>query len=790
MIVATFTGNELVLHIQTTSWQYDTGQVLSISGIDGLNAQTEVHFERKLHGDAVVKKGAYDSESGTLTVDIPNVFFEHADGAPGRVWIYPRTDEETGQTVREINIPIAGRERPDDYISQADLRREDVVTSAVGNYLNDHEEIVDEAVADYMDAKQKPFVDTESLFDGAVTPSKLSLELAQTVAGKANLADVYTKEQTDALLRDRAPSVKDYGAKGDGVTDDTDAIYKAIVRNDVVYFPPGTYRTAGIIITNPVLNEGGSAANAKTLFGAGRKSVIKPITVTGVFCRNCGCVYRGTTLPETCNAADGCGKPNTYFTAFEKISDENGNSVLKIGRSSDGKTDVVDECTVSDLTIDARERAAGTDGSGNPVTERRFGRGLYLYGTNRTTVHNVAVYLAGSNGFEIADGARDCHFTNIKVKNCKNIGVKYYGFGNSFANVETSQNEGDGVNITTGGCQFANVKAWANRKAGLRINGAKHCMIANVNSQQNRGSGLVIEGDAAYNVVTGFESVGNNFTLKNTSTPWEPNLTFEGGSGLVVGGHDNNVQGSDVRARWDINWKAVEKSALYIPEGSHDNRVDLVCAEGDKPLSEIYAEQDFADIGFDQSVLYAKHNSLNRVHISSSTEFEIAEFSGELMSLRYVMQHEYDETHYTKADIYSTPLEFASGYIKTTNVTKVDIDNPVESSDFRYSVTRVKPGERFRIDVKGATVARAWAFLKADKTVIYPQADEGATVKGVIEAPENSAYLVVNDKKMTGVCYRVKECVLTIDENSDDTTFPSAKAVYDAIQAALGGVTS
>lgn len=40
-------------------------------------------------------------------------------------------------------------------------------------------------------------------------------------------------------------SVKDFGAKGDGVADDTEAIKKAVMsaeENGIIYFPPGKYR--------------------------------------------------------------------------------------------------------------------------------------------------------------------------------------------------------------------------------------------------------------------------------------------------------------------------------------------------------------------------------------------------------------------------------------------------------------------------------------------------------------------------------------------------------------------
>jgi hypothetical protein len=60
-------------------------------------------------------------------------------------------------------------------------------------------------------------------------------------------------------------SVRDFGAIGDGVVDDTLAIQKALNAHDNVYVPPGTYRT-----TAPI-----TIALGKTLHGASNSSIIQ-----------------------------------------------------------------------------------------------------------------------------------------------------------------------------------------------------------------------------------------------------------------------------------------------------------------------------------------------------------------------------------------------------------------------------------------------------------------------------------------------------------------------------------
>lgn len=123
MIYADFTGiaEDKVLTVSEKLWQYDTGRKLCVSGISDMDETTEVHFARPLSERAIVRMGTYDSEHGTLTVDIPDLFLEYADGTPGKVWVHIRQTDTSAYTVREINIIINPRKRPDDYISPMEV---------------------------------------------------------------------------------------------------------------------------------------------------------------------------------------------------------------------------------------------------------------------------------------------------------------------------------------------------------------------------------------------------------------------------------------------------------------------------------------------------------------------------------------------------------------------------------------------------------------------------------------------------------------------------------------------
>ncbi len=100
-------------------------------------------------------------------------------------------------------------------------------------------------------------------FDGDGNPVAVSLEGSMALPNFTALGTGAATRTSGDKFSD-AVSVKDFGAAGNGLHDDTLAIQKALAAHDAVYIPPGTYLVSGTI----------TLGERQRLYGAGQVSTL------------------------------------------------------------------------------------------------------------------------------------------------------------------------------------------------------------------------------------------------------------------------------------------------------------------------------------------------------------------------------------------------------------------------------------------------------------------------------------------------------------------------------------
>lgn len=177
-------------------------------------------------------------------------------------------------------------------------------------------------------------------------------------------------------------SVKDFGAKGDGVADDTDAIQAALDTGDSVYFPAGTYVVSSTLSTTTTGSRG------QQLIGAGRdNTIISGNHTTGAVIRLKG-VYQGISDLSIRSIDARSSATNTSGYGLHIEPDDNPSDAATL-------TGYLYNMEISNIVI-----------SGQPST------GLYVAGgvTNGSTFDRLRIFSNRGHGFHSEDGTQ--HRTN------------------------------------------------------------------------------------------------------------------------------------------------------------------------------------------------------------------------------------------------------------------------------------------------------------------------------------------------------------------------------------------
>ena len=388
-------------------------------------------------------------------------------------------------------------------------------------------------------------------------------------------------------------SVKDFGAVGDGVVDDTAAIqaainYCATVTRGEVFIPQGFYRVSSLSITSGSIS----------IRGAGKSvAVLQPTSATANFITVSGSAFdftlrdlriRSTVTSPTAGAAIYCtdGVGATYLSnlriekCFRGVETYNPASTFVSGFLRIADTDIA-ECSNS---------------------------GIYINGISQFFSSNVTIYGAGTNGlivyaggaFHIANTTAtgvdvgfnfypgsgqviyDVFATNCEADTCGVNGWSFNGSVGTISTIKIGQSRaGYCTNfgfITAGnGIQDISVTGFTAQKngdTGILISGGNRielssCAVSNNSSLGSGKYGVKISGGQDITVIGGSSGV-----FKTESSTQDYSIVVDAAfSGTLL------INGFNARAGWTLG---------SIINYSTSNNIQIINCPGFNPLGVYY----------------------------------------------------------------------------------------------------------------------------------------------------------------------------------------------------------
>jgi parallel beta-helix repeat protein len=299
-----------------------------------------------------------------------------------------------------------------------------------------------DGVNQYGPGAQFAYVETDAttvtFVSGLHVGASVKFTTSTQTTGNATDASVvsYTPAGTGAVtttvqtkLRETV-SVKDFGAVGDGVTDDTAAIQAALDSGaGAVYVPKGIYVTTGLTVTSPV-----------KLYGEGTIKKISVSNSAAIMITSNDVWIDGVKF-----AGAGAGSPISSTNSFD-------NAIQVDGVSTPTQ---LSRLTFTNLTID------GFAGFGIRVDYAR-----------NVSVDNNAIQYCGYAGC-LFDSVADSTITNNKITEISGTGPDSYGISLSRDPTKSVSNAARTVNVTVANNVIASVTDWV----GIDCHAALKCVI-------------------------------------------------------------------------------------------------------------------------------------------------------------------------------------------------------------------------------------------------------------------------------------------------------------------------
>jgi hypothetical protein len=308
---------------------------------------------------------------------------------------------------------------------------------------------------------------------------------------------------------DAIVSVTAYGAKGDGVTDDTSAINAALAASKRLFFPAGIYRissTLTISNVNGLVLEGSSAS----------------LEAAGVTYPN------NAVLSFDASAS---GTDGLVITNFVGVTIRN--LVISQRRNSTGGGRALYMHTGHDFVLENVKVDSATGATGKGIV---LGNGTSATAAFLGTLTNCKVFAQGGNAFE-----SNASNTTLTFTGCYQVGGKFKINGTYYSTLNSCASE---VSLDFGydfnGCSNITINSCGgegNAKGVFFIqNSTTNCILnapygANNNTSGDNSIGDLVNIDSSVNAVNAITIVNPTSLLPNAATT--ANIRANSGTGFV-----------------------------------------------------------------------------------------------------------------------------------------------------------------------------------------------------------------------------------------------------------------